>query len=168
MAQERTEGSKGSKTTGGGGDDALALLKKDHDKVKEMLKEFEQLRKEKAAANRRRELVGRICSELKIHTQLEEEALYPQAQDSIDESDLIGEALVEHQSAKNLIKQIESMDPNDDLYDATVTVLGEHVKHHINEEERELFPQIKSSDLDIMELGEKMRDRKEELQKKLH
>lgn len=149
-------------------EDAISLLANDHDKVKQLLRDFEQLRKEKAAGNRRRELVTQICNELKVHTQLEEEIFYPSVRGALEQEDLIEEARVEHMSAKSLIKHIEAMDPNDELYDATVTVLGEYVKHHISEEEKELFPQVESSDLDLQQMARDMKERKEELKTRLH
>lgn len=149
-------------------DNAVGLLTRDHEKVKQLLRDFEQLRKEKAAGNRRRELVSQICNELKVHTQLEEEIFYPTVRSALEQEELIEEARVEHMSARSLIKHIEGMDPNDELYDATVTVLGEYVKHHINEEEKELFPQVESSGLDLQQMGAEMKNRKEELKTKLH
>lgn len=164
----KSESASKQKRESSGGQDAISLLTKDHNNVKELLKNFEQLRKEKAVANRRREIALQICNELKVHTQIEEEIFYPGVREFLEDQSMIDEALVEHQSAKSMIKQIESMDAGDELYDASVTVLGEYVKHHINEEERELFPEVKSSDADTIALGEELMERKEELMNKLH
>ena len=150
------------------GSDAITLLRKDHDKVKDLLKDFEQLRKEKAAANKRRDIALQICNELKVHTQIEEDIFYPAVREFLEDASMIEEALVEHQSAKSMVRQIESMDAGDELYDASVTVLGEYVKHHINEEERELFPEVTSSKADTLAIGEQLAERKQELEKKLH
>jgi hemerythrin-like domain-containing protein len=77
---------------------------------------------------------------LKVHAQIEEEIFYPAVRAQIDQPDLMDEALVEHAGAKELIAQLETMDSGDDLYDAKVTVLGEHIDHHVEEEEGEMFP----------------------------
>jgi hemerythrin superfamily protein len=101
---------------------------------------------------------------LVVHTTLEEEIFYPAAREALgDEDDLIDEAAVEHASAKDLIAQIQSSDPNDDLYDAKVKVLGEYIDHHVKEEESEMFPKVRKTELDLKSLGESLMQRKEEL-----
>ena len=80
-----------------------------------------------------------ICEMLTVHATIEEELLYPAARDVLDEADLVDEAAVEHASAKDLIAQIQGMQPADELYDAKVTVLGEYIDHHVKEEEKEMF-----------------------------
>lgn len=140
--------------------DALKMLKEDHDKVKALFKKFESASSEAS----RQELATQICTELTIHTTLEEEIFYPAVRAALDEPDLLDEAEVEHASAKELIGQIESGQPGDELWDAKVTVLGEYVEHHIKEEEKEMFPKLRKADLDLQELGMAMAERKEELQ----
>jgi len=100
---------------------------------------------------------------LTVHATIEEEIFYPAARDAIDDESLLNEAEVEHQSAKDLIAQIQASDPSDPLYDAQVKVLGEYVNHHVEEEEGELFPRVKEADLDLDELGAEMSARQEEL-----
>jgi hemerythrin superfamily protein len=148
--------------------DALHLLAEDHKKVKKMFDEFEKI-KDKAAIDdeQKQLLVETACAELTIHAQLEEELFYPAARDAIEETDLLDEAEVEHASARQLITELAAMQPGDDLYDAKFTVLGEYVKHHIEEEEKELFPKIKKSDLDLIELAEDMQERKMILREEL-
>jgi hemerythrin superfamily protein len=140
-------------------DNAIAMLIADHDKVKKLFKAFE---KEEDDAGKEK-IAGEICTELKIHTRLEEEIFYPAAREAIDEEDLMDEAVVEHASAKDLISQIEAMGPDDELYDAKVTVLGEYVDHHVKEEQKQMFPKVRKAKLDLEELGERMKARKEEL-----
>ena len=141
--------------------DAIALLKQDHASVKKALKEFEKLDHEDTAAMQ--ELVTMVCNELKVHTTIEEEIFYPAVRAAIEDEDLMNEAQVEHQSAKDLIAQLESMEPSDPLYAATFTVLGEYVQHHVKEEESEMFPQVKKAEIDLKALGEEMMTRKEAL-----
>ena len=111
-----------------------------------------------------RELVSRVCDDLRMHTTLEEEIFYPALREAIDDDDIMNEAAVEHETAKMLIEQLENMEPDDPNYFATFTVLGEYVTHHVKEEEGEMFPQAKKAqDLDLEELGGRMRERKDEL-----
>jgi hypothetical protein len=98
-----------------------------------------------------------------VHTALEEEIFYPAVREAIDDEDIMNEAQVEHDTAKMLIEQLENMGPDDPNYHATFTVLGEYVRHHVKEEEDEMFPQATKADLDLEELGARMRERKTEL-----
>lgn len=143
--------------------DAVRLLMKDHAEVKKMFKEFEKLAS-KSDTNGKVAVANKICMELIIHTQVEEEVFYPAARAAIDDEDMMNEAKVEHDSAKDLIAQIQSMDPEDAMYDAKVIVLGEYIEHHVKEEEKEMFPKVKKAKCDLEELGEKMAARKKDLQ----
>jgi hemerythrin-like domain-containing protein len=147
-----------SKVKAGG---ALEMLKEDHDKVKKAFKEFEKLDREDSETVQ--QLVQTVCEELKVHTTLEEEIFYPALREAIEDQDIMNEAQVEHETAKMLIEQLENMGPDDPNYHATFTVLGEYVKHHAKEEEDEMFPQARKTDLDFEELGTRMRERKQEL-----
>jgi hemerythrin superfamily protein len=141
---------------------AVDLLKADHEKVEKAFKEFEKMDRSDTEACR--ELVSSVCEDLKVHTTLEEEIFYPALREAIEDEDILNEAAVEHETAKMLIEQLENMEPDDPNYFATFTVLGEYVMHHVKEEEGEMFPQAKKAkDLDLQELGERMRARKEEL-----
>jgi len=108
-------------------------------------------------------LAARICRELTVHAQIEEEIFYPAAREVLRDEDLIDEATVEHASAKDLIAQIESSSPGDDLFDAKVKVLGEYINHHVKEEQNELFPKMRQTSLDLTEIGQRMMARKQEL-----
>lgn len=145
--------------------DALAMLKADHDKVKKMFKDFEKLDSDES--QEKAQLVRQACAELKIHTQLENELVYPAVREAIDDDDLMDEALVEHQAAEELISQLEQMEPGDEMYDAKFTVLGEYVNHHIAEEQKEMFPKAKKAKIDLAGLGEQMLARKQELMKEI-
>lgn len=148
--------------------DALHILAEDHKKVREMFDEFEKMHKKGDMDEEEKQLlVETACAELTIHAQVEEEIFYPAARDAIDDMDLLDEAEVEHATAKQLITELAAMQPDDDLYDAKFTVLGEYVKHHVEEEEKELFPKVKKAKLDLVELGEEIRERKLELREEL-
>ena len=140
---------------------AINLLTEDHAKVKKMFKQFERM-KEKTENAEKPELVQKICMEPTVHAQVEEEVSYPAAREAIDEQDLMDEAEVEHASAKELIAQLQSMQPGDELYDAKVMVLGEYVDHHVKEEEKQMFPKVRKARLDLEHLAEQIKERKEQ------
>lgn len=141
--------------------DAIALLKEDHANVKEAFKEFEKIDSSDTATLQ--ELVTTVCGELKVHAAIEEEIFYPAVRAVIDDEDLMNEAQVEHQSAKDLIYQLEGMKATDALFAATFTVLSEYVNHHVAEEESEMFPKVRKLRIDLASLGRKMAERKSEL-----
>ena len=140
--------------------DALRMLKDDHDKVKGLFEKFQNARRDD---ERKGEIAQTICKELTVHAQLEEEIFYPAVREAIDDDDVMNEAVVEHGSAKELIAEIEKMSPDEDMFDAKVKVLGEFVSHHIREEQNEMFPQVRKTDLDLNALAERMRSRKQQL-----
>ena len=145
------------------GDDAIAMLKADHEKVRDLFKQFEELMEEEGSEKQKEALARQVCNELKLHTQLEEEIFYPAVRAAIDDDDLMDEAAVEHEGAKELIEQIESMRAGDDLYDAKVVVLSEQIDHHATEEEGEMFPKVKKAKVDTAALGMEMMERKQAL-----
>lgn len=154
----RRTSSKGSE------DDALHILADDHKKVIDLFDEFERMKEDADTDEEAMQtLVETACAELTIHAQVEEEIFYPAARDAIDDMDLLDEAEVEHASARQLITELAAMQPGDDLYDAKFTVLGEYVKHHIQEEEKELFPKLKKAGIDLKGLGQEISERKMEL-----
>lgn len=146
--------------------DAIALLKDDHKKVKRLFKDFDKL-KDKASDADKVALVSQICIELTVHAQIEEAIFYPAVRKAIDDEALLDEATVEHATAKDLIRQLQSMQASDELYDAKVTVLGEYIDHHVEEEQGEMFPKAKKAKLDMEALGKKMASRKKALLKEL-
>jgi hemerythrin-like domain-containing protein len=121
----------------------LEMLKEDHQRVKKAFKTAEKLHQEEEHEELQA-LVEQTCAEIQVHAQLEEELFYPAAREAVKDEDLIEEAEVEHGSAKALIEQLQGMPPEDPKYFATFTVLGEYLKHHIKEEENELFEQLSS------------------------
>lgn len=148
------------KTTGASADNAITMLTDDHKKVKKLFKDFDKM-KEKGDAADKEALVEQICAELTVHAEIEEEVFYPAAREAIDDDDMMNEAEVEHASAKDLIEQLQAIDSSDPTYDAKVTVLGEYVNHHIEEEEKEMFPKVKKAKLDLEAMGEEMAALKE-------
>ena len=146
--------------------DAIAMLTADHKKVKKLFADFDKL-KEAGSDEDKASIVDQICNELKIHTELEEEIFYPAVRKAIDDGDLMDEALVEHAGAKDLIAQLEDASPEDDLYDAKVTVLGEQIDHHVKEEEGDMFPKAKKAKVDTEALGATMLKRKITLMEKM-
>lgn len=152
-----------AKTAKGGNKapNAIELLKEDHASVKKSFKEFEKMDHKDTATVQ--ELVSTVCNELKVHTMIEEEIFYPAVREAIDDEDLMNEAQVEHDSAKELIRQLEGMKADDPLFVANFTVLGEQIEHHVKEEETEMFPEVRKAKLDLDALGEKMMARKDEL-----
>jgi hypothetical protein len=141
--------------------DAVALLKADHRKVKGLFDDFE-----KAGTDvRKQEIAGQICDELKIHTTIEEEIFYPSFEGKIEE-DTLAEAYVEHDGAKVLVNEIASAAAADEFYDAKVKVLSEEIRHHIGEEEAPsegMFAQCRKTNVDLVQLRDKMVARKSEL-----
>jgi len=146
-----------------GGADAIAMLKQDHRKVAQLFKQFETLGDADDAVEEKASIVKQICTELKVHAQLEEEIFYPAAREAIDEEDLIDDAEAEHADAKELITQLESLQPDDDDYDEKVKLLNEEIDHHVDEEEGEIFPKVAEARVDTKILGQRMKKRKAEL-----
>jgi hemerythrin superfamily protein len=157
-----------SKTQKDGMQDAIALLTEDHTMVEKLFKDYEKLKKAEGSAEERMALAREICTALVVHTQIEEEIFYPAAREAIDDEDILDEAEVEHASAKELITQLGEMSPEDELYDAKVTVLGEYVMHHVKEEQGEIFPKVKKAKVDIESLGAEMFQRKQELESEMN
>jgi hemerythrin-like domain-containing protein len=142
--------------------DAIKLLKADHAEVSEMFNKYENGRLPKA---RKAALAQKICSALTVHAQIEEEIFYPAAREAggKEVEDMLNEAEVEHGSIKELVAALEEGSPDDELFDAQVKVMSEWVKHHVKEEENELFPKIRKSGMDLEEVGAQLASRKAEL-----
>ena len=156
-AATKTTEKKSTKT-----ESAIDILTADHKKVHKLFKDFEKL-KEEGSPEDKAAIVLEICTELTIHAQVEEEIFYPAVRAAIDDEDLMDEAEVEHAGVKDLVAQLQTMSPDDALYDAKVTVLGENVDHHVEEEQDEMFVKAKKAKVDLEILGEEIAQRKEEL-----
>ncbi len=139
--------------------DAIALLKADHEAVSQLFAEYEKTR----SASNKEALVAEICTALTVHAQIEEEIFYPAVKATLNDKLLVPEATVEHAGIKDLIAQLEGTKPDGEMYDARVKVLSEYVKHHVKEEQTEMFPKAKASSLDMVELGALLEARKAEL-----
>src|SRR6266704_1136664 len=131
--------------------DAIALLKADHRQVEEWFEQFESTRSD----DRKQRLATQICQALEVHTQIEEEIFYPAFLAATDDEDVHHEAEIEHEGAKRLIADIEASEPDDEYYDARVTVLSEMIKHHVNEEEKRdgMFSKARKAQMDLAGLG---------------
>ena len=143
--------------------DAVDLLEADHVAVKKLFTAYKKLCDGNASSEEKKEVAEQICQELMVHAQIEEEVFYPQVREAIDDDALLDEAEVEHGTAKDLIAQIMEMDPEDDLYDAKVTVLGEYIDHHVKEEREEMFVKARKSGLDLVAMAAELSERKMEL-----
>lgn len=152
-----------------GGRDALDILRADHARLKSMFRDFEQLRDDDEDDEdlRKAELVDDICYELTVHAMIEEEIFYPALRSASDVQDLMDEADIEHAGARELISQLEVMYPGDDHFDATVTVLGEEIAHHIDKEESAMFAAARAGGIDLHALGAQLAARKAALNEDL-
>jgi hemerythrin superfamily protein len=157
MARAKQAKSAGERTP-----DAISLLKADHRQVEDWFGQFEKARD----ADRKQKLATRICDALKVHTTIEEEIFYPAFLEATGEKDIHHEAEVEHNGAKKLIAEIEESSPEDDYFEAKVSVLSEMIKHHVKEEEQPggMFSKARDSEMDLDALGEQLAQRKAELE----
>lgn len=140
---------------------AIALLKADHQAVSALFKKYEKA----TDAHSKKELVTKICNALSIHAQVEEEIFYPQFKTAVGDELLVPEATVEHRTLKDLIAQVEGKEPSGEMFDAKIKVMSEYVQHHVNEEEGEMFPKAKKSEMDLEKIGMEILARKSELKK---
>jgi hemerythrin superfamily protein len=146
---------------------ALELLVSDHRTVEDLFERYED--EKESGEDTKRGIAQRVCAELTVHAQVEEELFYPWLRENLDpdEMELVAEAAIEHQVAKDLIAQIESAGAIDESYDARVKVLAEYIKHHVKEEEEEIFPKVRDMKDELDELGQELMARKVELMEEL-
>lgn len=161
--KRRTAAKKTTAKKANGTVNALDLLMEDHAKVQAIFKKYKTLMKKDGSDEEKMELVKQACEALAVHAQIEEEIFYPAIRDAVEPS-LLAEAFVEHDGAKELIEQLQDMDAGEALFDAKFIVLGEQVKHHIEEEETKIFPKLRRAGLDLVAIGEELKDMKEQLE----
>ena len=136
----------------------LTMLKADHKKVKALFAEFED-----ATARKREDLARTAIQDLEVHAELEEELIYPAIRAGIEDDEVMNEAKEEHHFVHVLIAELKALEPSDDAFKAKFTVLGELVKHHVKEEEGEMFPRAQKAKIDWEELKAEVMERKEQL-----
>ena len=139
--------------------DATTMLRADHKVVSGLFAQYEKTQ----STAKKKQLVAQICTELSVHAQVEEEIFYPAVKEALHDHELVPEATVEHASLKALISEVEGVEPEGEMFDAKIKVLGEYVKHHVKEEHTEMFPKAKATDLDMKALGGRIAARKEKL-----
>lgn len=139
--------------------EATAMLRADHKLVSDLFEQYEKSR----SPVKKKEIVTQICKELTVHAQVEEEIFYPAVKAALKDHELIPEANVEHATLKDLIAQVEGLEPDGEMFDARIKVMSEYVKHHVKEEQNEIFPKARATNLDMTELGEQISARKQEL-----
>ena len=142
--------------------DAIAMLKADHQKVRDLFQHYEATRDPSA----KREVAEQVFIELETHAQLEENVFYPAVNEETEDGPaLVKESLAEHEMMKNLIQDLRSMDPEPTEFDAKFRALLQHVEHHVAEEEAEMFPLAEEElEEDMKDLRDEMQELKKELQ----
>jgi hemerythrin superfamily protein len=143
---------------------AITMLKQDHEAVAELAEKYER-GKNRMSAERKQQMAQEICRMLTIHTTIEEELFYPAAREHVRGlEDMLDEAEIEHDAVKELIATVQNSSPDEELYDARIKVISEYVKHHVKEEQNQIFPKVRKSKLDLEDLGEQMQARRHELE----
>jgi hemerythrin-like domain-containing protein len=144
------------------GPGVIELLKDDHEKVKGLFEDFES-----ADGREQADIAATVIMELEVHADLEEKLIYPAIRKQIDEDEMMNEAVEEHHLVHVLIKELKKLKPKDDVFKAKFKVLGELVKHHIEEEEGEMLPKAQESDMDWEKLETAVMKRRETMTSKL-
>jgi hemerythrin superfamily protein len=139
--------------------EATAMLRADHKRVSALFERYEKTR----SAPKKKDLVSKICTELGVHAQVEEEIFYPAVKQALKDKELVPEATVEHATLKDLIAQVQDKEPDGEMFDAKMKVMSEYVKHHVKEEHSEMFPKARRTKLNMVDLGARMAARKLEL-----
>lgn len=144
--------------------DAIALLKADHKKVKDLFEDFEDAEE----ASEKGEIAQEAMKELRVHSVIEEEIFYPAVRKALEqeeeEVEIMDESEEEHRVAKTIIEELSAEEATDEHFEAKFTVLAENIRHHIKEEESEMFKMAREAEnLDLQALAEQMLARKEEL-----
>src|SRR5436190_8558694 len=141
--------------------DAITLLKNDHKTVEKLFKSFEKAGD--GAKVRRRDIVVKILEELAVHASIDEQVFYPAIRELVpDSEDMVLESLEEHHIVKWTLSELESLPPDNERFVAKVTVLMESVRHHVEEEEGDLFPEVRAAlgRKQLAQIGEAMEQAK--------
>src|SRR3954466_13522474 len=141
--------------------DAIELLKRDHADGKKAFKQFEKAKYKDPQACKN--FLASICRDIEMHAAVEEEIFYPAVRARIKDDDLMNEAQIEHNSAKQLMAEIERLSGDDPMLKAHAQVLAEYIQHHVREEENEMFPKVKRARLDLESLAQQILAREDEL-----
>lgn len=138
---------------------AIEMLSKDHQEVDEMLGEYKKLMDYESPASKRKALATEICQALTAHAEMEEQIFYPAARANLkkDSEEIMDHADVEHATLKGLIAKINDAKADDPHFDAYVHVMGEYVKHHVEEEENDMFSELRKEGADMSEALKKMK-----------
>ncbi len=140
----------------------IEMLKEDHEKVKGLFEDFES-----AEGREQADIAATAIMELEVHADLEEKLIYPAIREHIDEDEMMNEAVEEHHLVHVLIRELKKLKPKDEVFQAKFNVLGELVKHHIEEEEGEMLPKAQESDIDWEKLETTVMKRRETMTVKL-
>lgn len=143
--------------------DALDLLTRGHDTIKQLFQDYERLLDRPDVADRKAAIVGRICFELSVHAQLEEEIFFPAVQAVIGPEALSKGCECSHAGDRDLIAMLDELEPGDADYDPVVALLGAYVVLQMNDEQQELFPKVRRAGLDTAALGLQMVQRQKSL-----
>jgi hemerythrin superfamily protein len=139
---------------------ATALLRADHKHVSDLFARYAKARPH----DRKAALAAQICTQLSVHAQIEEEIFYPAVKMALHDQALVPEATVEHATLKSLIAELQDGNtPRGEVFDAKMKVLSEYVKHHVKEEQDEMFPKARATSLDMKQLGAELAARKQQL-----
>ena len=136
----------------------LKMLKADHKKVQDLFAEYQE-----ATPRKQQDMAQTTIQELEIHAGLEEELIYPAIRDGLEDDELMNEAIEEHHLVHVLIAELKELEPGDETFKAKFTLLGELVKHHVKEEEGEMFPQALKAKIDWAALNAEVLKRREQL-----
>jgi iron-sulfur cluster repair protein YtfE (RIC family) len=135
--------------------DPIALLLADHRRLRELFSRFTRTRRKPHSPAKIQQIVELACEELEMHATLEEQLFYPGVR-ARARAGFIEEAEVEHAAVRGIIADLRALEPSDPKYAAAFRVLMHYVRHHMEEEERQLFPRIRRARLDLVDLGHRM------------
>jgi hemerythrin superfamily protein len=150
-------------TSNASGLDAVDLLKADHQAVKKLFEQLDAITKQGASDDEKSELVAKIRDELSVHESVENDVFFPAVREILRKKDVLQEATKDQEEAGDAIQALGDLKPGDAGYDRKLSELGSKIAAHAAEEEKDVFPQVKNSNIDTESLGEKMIARKEDL-----